>query len=188
MPPSSGGAAHGNARSIHVERIATGALTPEQARAVRALCNQAYGEDLADYFHDIGPGEHLLGLYDGALVSHLMWVTRWLEPDGRPVLKTAYVELVATGPGMQRRGFATTLLQQFPPLVTEYELAALGPATERLYTRLGWRCWRGPLFGRQDGRLIPTPEERIMILPLPKTPALDLDRPLSVEWRPGEVW
>jgi hypothetical protein len=27
-----------------------------------------------------------------------------------------------------------------------------------------------------------------MVLPLPRGPLLDLELPLSVEWRPGEVW
>jgi aminoglycoside 2'-N-acetyltransferase I len=177
-----------NDRSLIVEQHATGALTAAQLRAVRALCDEAYGENLAAYFDDVGPGEHLLGWRDGVLAAHIMWVTRWLEPAGQPALRTAYVELVATAPAVRQRGFATALLERFPSLVTDFQLAALGPATERLYTRLGWRYWRGPLFARRDDRLIATPEERIMILPLPGTPRLDLDAPLSVEWRPGEVW
>jgi hypothetical protein len=35
---------------------------------------------------------------------------------------------------------------------------------------------------------VDTPDERVMILSLPQTPSLDLDLPLSVEWREGEVW
>jgi GNAT superfamily N-acetyltransferase len=174
--------------SLVIEQRSTRALSAAQFRAVRSLCDEAYGDDLANYFADIGPGEHLLGWRDGALVAHLMWVTRWLERAGHPGLRTAYVELVATAPLLRRRGYATALLERFPSLVTGYDLAALGPATERLYTRLGWRYWRGPLFVRRDNRLIATPEERIMILPLPRTPPLDLDASLSVEWRPGEVW
>jgi hypothetical protein len=34
--------------------------------------------------NSIGPGEHLLGSGDGTLVSHLMWVTRWLQPGSAP--------------------------------------------------------------------------------------------------------
>jgi hypothetical protein len=67
-------------------------------------------------------------------------------------------------------------------------LAALSPATDTLYARLGWCYWRGPLAVRHGGRLVPTGHERIMILPLARTPALDDTQALSVEWRPGEVW
>jgi len=158
------------------------------AEAVRSLCDAAYGTTTQPYFASLGPGEHLLGMHGGQLVSHLMWVTRWLEPHGHRPLKTAYVEMVATTPHAQRQGHATALLQYFVPLVGDYELAALCPATDGLYRRLGWRWWRGPLSARRDGHVVLTPEERVMIMPLPLTPALDLDVPLSVEWRPGQVW
>ena len=158
------------------------------AEAVRRLCDAAYGTTTQPYFASLGPGEHLLGMHGGQLVSHLMWVTRWLEPHGHRPLKTAYVEMVATTPHAQRQGHATALLQYFVPLVGDCELAALCPATDGLYRRLGWRWWRGPLSARRDGHVVLTPEERVMIMPLPLTPALDLDVPLSVEWRPGEVW
>jgi hypothetical protein len=40
-----------------------------------------------------------------------------------------------------------------------------------------------------DGTLMPTPEERVMIFDLPGRPILDVDEPLSVEWRAGEeIW
>lgn len=173
---------------LAVEQVPSAALTPELAETVHSLCDAAYGSATASYLESIGPGEHLLGRRDGVLVSHLMWVTRWLQPAGHEPLRTAYVEMVATDPGWQRQGCATALLGQVVPRVAEYDLAALCPATEGLYARLGWRFWRGPLRVRKDGRLLATPEERVMILPLPGTPPLDLDAPLSVEWRPGEVW
>jgi hypothetical protein len=34
---------------------------------------------------------------------------------------------------------------------------------------------------------VPTDGERIMVLPLARTPALDDTQPLSVEWQRGEV-
>jgi hypothetical protein len=117
-----------------------------------------------------------------------MWVTRWLQAGDGPLLKTAYVELVATAPAMQRRGYATSLLRYFPSQVIEFDLAALSPAPDALYTRVGWRFWRGPLAVRTAQGLVPTPEEEVMVLHLPRTPELDLELPLSVEWRPGEVW
>jgi GNAT superfamily N-acetyltransferase len=117
-----------------------------------------------------------------------MWITRWLQPESRAPLKTAYVEMVATYPAEQGRGYATQLLRALMPHLATYELAALCPATEGLYARLGWWFWRGPLSARKDGTKVSTPEERVMISPFPRTPALDPDEPLSVEWRAGEVW
>jgi aminoglycoside 2'-N-acetyltransferase I len=171
-----------------IERVPSAALPPATSASVRAVCDSAYHESMAEYFDAIGPGEHLLGWQNGKLVSHLMWVTRWLQPDDGPMLRTAYVELVATTPAFQRQGHATALLEYFPSQVTDFDIAALSPATESLYTRLGWRFWRGPLAVRTTQGLLPTPEEQIMILPLPRTPVLNLEDPLSVEWRPGEAW
>jgi len=171
-----------------IEHATSARLGAGSMAEIHRLCEAAYGTAMTSYFADIGPGEHLLGRLDGVLVSHLMWVTRWLEPEGARPLRTAYVELVATDPVHERRGFATRLLRHLVPLFDEYELAALSPATERLYLRLGWEYWRGPLAVRRDGALLPTPDERMMIRRLPRTPVLDLDAPLSIEWRPGEIW
>jgi aminoglycoside 2'-N-acetyltransferase I len=174
--------------SLEIQRFATSDLPPATRAAVLALCNAAYQEPMAPYLEAMGPGEHLLGLRADILVSHLMWVIRWLEPAGMQPLRTAYVELVATAPEVQGHGYATQLLKAFPSLVRDHDLAALSPATDRVYARLGWRYWRGPLAVRHQGRLVPTPEERVMILRLPRTPVLDDTQTLSVEWRPGEAW
>ena len=171
-----------------IERAHSSALTATKADAVRRLCDAAYGTNTTPFFASLGPGEHLLGILNGVLVSHLMWVTRWLQPQNHSLLRTAYIEMVATAPAHQRRGHASALLEHAVPLLREFDLAALCPATEGLYARLGWQFWRGPLFARREGSVVPTPEERVMVLALQRTPALDLDLPLSVEWRPGEVW
>jgi len=41
-----------------------------------------------------------------------MWVTRWLQPGDGSSLRTAYVEMVATDPGYQGRGFATKIIRR----------------------------------------------------------------------------
>ena len=72
--------------------------------------------------------------------------------------------------------------------IVDFDLGALCPAIPLMYARLGWEFWCGPLFIRRADRLIPTPDEDVMILRLPRTPPLDLEAPLSVEWREGELW
>jgi aminoglycoside 2'-N-acetyltransferase I len=175
-------------RSLRIEAVASAELAPPTRAAILTLCDRAYGEPMAPYLGAIGPGEHLVGWRDGRVMSHLMWVDRQLQPAGMAPLRTAYVELVATAPEAQGRGFATELLQAFPGLAGGYDLAALSPATENLYVRLGWRFWRGPLSIRTDAGLVSTPDEQIMILRLPRTPPLDETAPLSAEWRLGDVW
>ncbi|MBN1147265.1 MAG: GNAT family N-acetyltransferase [Anaerolineales bacterium] len=168
---------------VHCDEIPPGLLA-----GVHDLCNRAYEEDVRPLFATFVDATHVLGFLGKALASHAMWGDRWLQPgDGDP-LRSAYVEMVATEPHLQRRGYATAVMRRLASAIRGYDLGALCPAEPGLYTRLGWVFWRGPLFIRSPDGLIPTPDESIMILRLPKTPALDLDQPLSAEWRAGELW
>jgi aminoglycoside 2'-N-acetyltransferase I len=173
---------------LRVEVVSGESLSDADRRDVISLCNRAYEEDLKPLLNTFVEATHVLGFCAGSLVSHAMWVTRWLQPGSGTVLRTAYVEMVATEPEHQQRGFATEVMKRLAEAVTDYELGALCPAEIGLYSRLGWVLWRGPLFIRMPRGLSPTPDERVMILHLPKTPPLDLHAPLSAEWRPGELW
>jgi len=152
---------------------------------LRELCDRAYGQPV---FETFGGAEHLLGRRSGQLVCHAMWITRWLQPQGHAPLRTAYVELVATHPDHRNRGYATAILNRVAVEIAHEELGALSPATPGLYQRLGWRFWRGPLLARTEAGLQSTPNDRVMVLPLARTPRVDFDAPLSIEWRPGEIW
>lgn len=140
-------------------------------------------------FNTFSDPTHVLGFYNGALVSHALWITRLLQVGDRPPLKTAYVEAVATDPAWRHRGFATAIMRRIAAEVQGFDLAALSPFDVAYYARLGWELWQGPLFIRTSGGLQPSPDdEQVMILRLPKTPPLDLTQPLSAEWREGELW
>jgi aminoglycoside 2'-N-acetyltransferase I len=174
---------------MRIEVLGSGALAHDTRERIVHLCNEAYEEDLAHYLDDMGPGLHLLGWLDEALVSHVAIVPRWMQPAGHEMMHTAYIELVATAPRFQRRGLASTLIRRAVVESAAYELAALSPSEEPFYARLGWEMWRGPLSVRTSTGLVPTPEEEVMIHRLPRTPpTLDLDLPVSIEWRRGEVW
>lgn len=169
-------------------------LAPDLRESVYALCEQAYGEDLRPLFATFAGPTHLLGFVDNTLASHALWVTRWLQPGDGPLLRTAYVEMVATGPRFQGSGYATALMRRLAGALAAtstaagYDLGGLSPAETTLYSRLGWLFWRGPLFIRAPQGPVPTPDDGVMILCLPQTPPLDLDQPLSAEWRAGELW
>ncbi len=166
------------------------ALPGDRYREIVALCNAAYRQDLTELMATFGPRTHVLGIIETELVTHAMWVTRWLQVADAQPLKTAYVEAVATLPAQQRNGYATRVMQRLEQSIpAAYEAAALSPATTGIYTRLGWHFWRGPLSIRlPSGEHRATPDESVMVLPLPGRPALLLDQPLSAEWRKGELW
>ena len=57
------------------------------------------------------------------------------------------------------------------------------------YERLGWELWRGPLAGQSEQGLIPTPEQKgIMVLRLSQTPALNLDLTLTIVQQGQRIW
>ena len=156
---------------------------------IRELCREAYDEDLSDTLEQLTPAVHVLGWLDSVLVAHALWVTRWLQAGDAPLLKTAYVEAVATKASERRRGFASQLLARLARELGEYDLAALSPSDAAFYAKLGWEAWRGPLFIRKDAGLAATPDDSVMILRLARTPVgLNVTEPLSAEWREGELW
>jgi aminoglycoside 2'-N-acetyltransferase I len=177
--------------NLKVEVLHAHQLTSQQLAEIHALCNRAYavyGVDLEPLFQTFTDATHVIGWWGSAIVSHAMWVTRWLQPSNQSPLRTAYVEMVATEPRFRGRGFASAVMHRLASAIHDFEMGGLCPADPMLYTKLGWVFWQGPLFIRTKGGLISTPEVRIMILPLPKTPSLDLTLPLSAEWREGELW
>ena len=173
---------------LKVEVIHSKQLTNWQIENINTLCNRAYDEDLSPLFNTFSDATHVLGTLRDTIVSHAMWVTRWLQVGNDPVMRTAYVEMVATKPEFQRCGFASAVMRQLADAIFDLDLGGLCPAEPELYARLGWVFWRGPLFIRTVEGLIPTPDEKVMILRLQNTLAIDLDLPLSAEWREGEVW
>jgi GNAT superfamily N-acetyltransferase len=173
---------------IHVKSSAE--LSAQARDEILALCDRAYGEDLRTAFAEFVEPVHVLATVEGTIVSHALWVTRWLASGRSAPLRTAYVEAVATDPVHERRGFASAVMRTLVRRVATFQLAALCPSArgQALYGRLGWETWIGPLSIRQGADVIETPEESVMIYRLPGSPPLNLAEPLSAEWRPGELW
>jgi len=173
---------------LTIQVVQSTSLSEIDRKRIIALCNRAYGEDIEPLFNTFVGATHVLGYYNG-LVSHALWVTRYLQVGNAPFLRTAYIEAVATDPAYRNRGFATAIMNCIANEIQDYELAALSPSSVTFYERLGWELWRGPLFIRtENGLLSSSDEEQVMILRLPRTPLLDLSAPLSAEWREGELW
>jgi aminoglycoside 2'-N-acetyltransferase I len=174
---------------FHLDLLASTELTAATRQEINGLCSRAFEE--AWQLEAMGESQHILGWLDGQLVTHGMWVTRWLQVGDDPLLHTAYVEGVVTELAYRNRGLATAVMQRIAHEIKDYELGGLSPFSVAYYKRLGWEKWRGPLFIRSETGLIKTPTmegECVMILRLPQTPPLNLDAPLSAEWRPGELW
>ena len=179
--------------NVHLEIVSGDALTRAGRAAIIELCESAYQEDFSRLFELLPESVHVLARNEqGALVSHAEFVPRWLQAGRREVMRTAYVEAVATASGHRRKGLATAVLRRLGEVVAAdpgWDLAALSPSDAGFYQRLGWELWRGPLAIRRDGHIEPSPDdEQVMIQRLPRTPPLEPTALLTAEWRVGELW
>lgn len=177
--------------SIIVISARTEDLNADTRVSIIQLCITAHQEeDFRHLFSYISAGGlHFLAYREAELVSHAAVTTRWLQPEGQPVLKTAYIDAVATLPAYQGQGYGSALMRQLARDIGDYALACLETERTAFYEKLGWEVWRGSLAGRGEHGLIPTPDQTgIMVLRLPQTPALDLDRGLTIECQAGRIW
>jgi aminoglycoside 2'-N-acetyltransferase I len=165
------------------------ALSEDEYLEILALCTQAFKRDYSPFLESFQNATHLLGRYHDRLVTHALWITRWLQIGTSPPLRTAYIEALATELNHRKKGFASEIMKRVTREIQDFDIVALSTGSPDFYTRLGWQLWCGPLFIRTEKGLMPTPNEHgVMVLSLPGTPPLDIDVPLSAEWRKGELW
>lgn len=166
----------------------TAQLSADELTAARALCDASYDEfGDADWEHALG-GMHALVVEDGVLVAHGAVVLRRLLHGGR-ALRCGYVEAVATDPDHRRRGHADAVMAALEALAPAYDVLALcsSRAGRTLYESRGWSLWRGPTSALTPDGLWPTPDEdSIYVLGGPA--GLDLDAPITCDWREGDLW
>jgi aminoglycoside 2'-N-acetyltransferase I len=180
------------AKSTIVRSFKTEELDADTRNAVVNLCIVAHQEeDFKNLFSYVPSGGwHFLAFEGEQLVSHAMVNTRWLQPEGHPLLKTAYVDAVATLPASQGRGYGSALMRHLASGIDgEYVIGCLETERVEFYEQVGWEVWRGALAGRSEQGLIPTPEQKgIMILRLSQTPPLNLDSMLTIECQDERIW
>lgn len=178
--------------STQVKFFKTEELDIDTRNAIIDLCIAAHQEeDFKNLFSYVPSGGlHFLGLEGEQLVSHAMVTTRWLQPEGHPLLKTAYIDAVATLPGAQGRGHGSALMRALADRIdSDYIIGCLETERVSFYEQAGWELWRGPLAGRSEQGLIPTPEQKgIMVLRLSQTPALNLHSALTIECQESRIW
>ena len=164
-------------------------LSEKELTDIIELCSRAFNVDYRTFLNTFIGATHVIGYYKEVMVSHALWITRWLQVGDSPLMRTAYVEGVATDEPYRKEGFASAVMEKIAEEITNFEIAGLCTGLPDFYTRLGWGVWKGPLFSRKDGELIPSREgASVMVLALPNSPLFDLYAPISVEWREGELW
>jgi aminoglycoside 2'-N-acetyltransferase I len=184
------------ARSDNLKLVVlpTAALDAETRGEIIAMCNRAWRDDPAhDFttlFDFVTDSMHVLAYDDDALVGHACWAERWLEPEGTPLARTAYVDAVATEPAQERRGIGSAVMQRLAEEAAGYDLLALATDdAQGFYERLGWELWLGPKAARTLEGVLETPDEIVMIRrTATSTPALDVAARLVADYRIGSPW
>ena len=177
--------------SMILASVKTEDLDADARATITQLCVEAHQEqDFKNLFSYIPSGAlHFLAYRETEMVSHAMVTTRWLQPEGLAVLKTAYVDAVATLPAYQGQGYGSAVMRQLAKDIVDHAIACLETERISFYEKLGWELWHGPLAGRGEYGLIPTPDQTgVMILRLPQTPALDLGSGLTIECQDERIW
>jgi aminoglycoside 2'-N-acetyltransferase I len=162
-----------------------------RAEVIR-VCFAAHNKEefLQLFSHIPSGGRHFLGYRQGELVSHAVVTTRWMQPEGYPLLKTAYVDAVSTHPDHEGKGFGSAVMRSLAEGIEgDYEIGGLETDRASFYERLGWEVWRGPLAGRSEDGVVPTPDQTgVMVLRLFRTPSLDVNSALTIECQENRIW
>jgi aminoglycoside 2'-N-acetyltransferase I len=177
-----------------VESMLTADLGARERAALRALFDSTWSDPDDrftdhDWEHAIG-GIHFVIREGREPISQASVVVRRLFTAGHD-LQTGYVEAVATRPDRQRRGHATVIMEEVGRHIrAHHPLGGLATGSGGFYERLGWRRWEGATSVRTRDGDSPTPMEdgAVFVLLTPSSPALDPTRPISCDWRPGDVW
>ncbi|MDF1602894.1 GNAT family N-acetyltransferase [Nocardioides sp. YIM 152315] len=172
---------------MSVRRCHTGELSPRDLAESRELCAGSFRDFTdADWSHALG-GTHALVHEDGRLVAHGSLVLRRLMVDGR-WLRCGYVEAVAVADDVRRRGRGSAVMESLEELAPGYDLLALSAsdAGAPFYEARGWDRWRGPSSVATTVGVVPTPDDDGAIYA--RGERLDLDAPITCDWREGDVW
>ena len=128
--------------------------------------------------------------YDGdTLVQPRGCLDRGVQPKDSRSCAPRSSTAVSTLPSRQNQGYGSATMQRLAEKIGDYEIGCLQTDRTSFYAHLGWEEWRGLLAGRSDDGLIPTPDQRgVMVLRLPNTPPLDLDAELTIERQGERIW
>jgi len=165
----------------------------DAARAeIIRVCSDAFQDDASILFKLLPQdGLHILGFLGDELVAHAVRTTRWVELADLPILKTAYIDAVATVGRYQGCGFGSVVMRSIAEEIfqEDYQLCALETDRPGFYTRLGWELWLGPLYGRKEGEVVPNPEAlgHVLVLRTPGTPEIDPCSEMIIQFD-GRFW
>lgn len=171
-----------------------GELGQDDLDAAEALVQSAFGSSFRshDWLHAAG-GVHVLVTEGSTLLAHAAVVARTLRHDDE-VFDTGYVEGVAVRGDRQGRGLGRVVMDHAESIVrARHQMGALNAVESAapFYAGRGWRPWSGPTQADTPGGVVDTFDaaDRIFLLPAaPRLGDLVTTRPLTCDWRIGDLW
>ncbi len=131
-------------REYSIAVCRTEQLEPPVRREIIDLCNAAFqGRESFEPLFNFIPsgGVHTLGRLDGALVSHAVYATRWMQVNEGPLLRCAFVDAVATLPEHWRKGCGAAVMRRLAEEMAaeDFDIGGLCTSTPAFYEfdRLG---------------------------------------------------
>ena len=106
-------------------------LSEQELADIIALCSRAFNVDYRNFLNTFIGATHVLGYYENTLVSHALWVTRWLQVGDSPLMRTAYIEGVATDESYRKRGFATVVMKRLAEEIVK-DVVAIADCEEKV--------------------------------------------------------
>jgi aminoglycoside 2'-N-acetyltransferase I len=129
--------------NLEIQVKACRELSRDEYTEILALCTQAFERDYSPFLKMFPNPTHILGRYHHKLVTHVLWITRWLQIESSPLLRTAYIEALATDLDYRNQGFASEVMKRAVEEAQDYDIATLSTGSHGFYERLGWRIWGG---------------------------------------------
>jgi aminoglycoside 2'-N-acetyltransferase I len=161
-----------------------------QAAFVRDRAGSVPGEFTdEDWDHALG-GMHALVHDGGQLVAHGSVVQRRFLLAGR-AWRVGYVEAVGVAAGARRRGHGAAVMGALETVIRRaYDLGALSATDDGapLYRSRGWQLWQGPAAALTPSGVVGTPAEDGSVHVLLVDGRPDVTRPLTCDWRDGDLW
>lgn len=174
-----------------VSVFSTSSASEDVLERIRGLLEESFEGDFSedDWDHALG-GWHVVITEGDEAVSHAAVVPRRMQFGDR-VLRSGYLEAVATAPSRRRSGLGSLVMTEAAKVVRrEFDVGVLSTGRHRFYERLGWERWRGPTFVRREGQPVRTPDEDdgIMVLRFGLSVDLEPAAPIVCESRRGDDW
>ncbi|MFE6713463.1 GNAT family N-acetyltransferase [Streptomyces sp. NPDC057695] len=175
-----------------VRTASTHELGVERLRSVRALLDDAFGEDFSDddWDHCLG-GIHAWIEDAHGIAAHGAVVLRRARHRGRSH-RVGYVEGVAVRSDLRRRGLGGAVMAALEQVIDgTHAFGALGASDDGagLYRARGWQVWEGRIEAMSPEGIVRLPEEEGHVLLRPAA-GLGLPDPaaaLVFDWRDGDV-